>query len=351
MNFDGFLGNGALKARLQESFRQGKTSHCYLLCGVEGSGRRTLALRMAAALECRDETNPGCGVCPACRKVLSGQHPDVITVDDTEHKNVAVDIIRQARSDVFIRPNEGRKKVYILPRGQDLGAPSQNALLKILEEPPDYAVFLLLTTSAEKLLPTIRSRAVQLQLSPLTPGEALPELRRRFPDESEQNLSSALEQAEGYLGPACEALKDGLFSEPALGLANGFAARDTLALLQVLVPMEKYKREQVLPVLEQTRKRQSRGTRRLRTRTGTSARQNGRGASAGGGASAAGGERSERQRRRRRRHRRALRALAIERCRFHNILVSDRWETLWTNRNWMSPRSSRTRRCTRRQKK
>ena len=215
MNFDGFLGNGALKARLQESFRQGKTSHCYLLCGVEGSGRRTLALRMAAALECRDETNPGCGVCPACRKVLSGQHPDVITVDDTEHKNVAVDIIRQARSDVFIRPNEGRKKVYILPRGQDLGAPSQNALLKILEEPPDYAVFLLLTTSAEKLLPTIRSRAVQLQLSPLTPGEALPELRRRFPDESEQNLSSALEQAEGYLGPACEALKDGLFSEPA----------------------------------------------------------------------------------------------------------------------------------------
>ena len=254
MNFDGFLGNGALKARLQESFRQGKTSHCYLLCGVEGSGRMTLALRMAAALECRDETNPGCGVCPACRKVLSGQHPDVITVDDTEHKNVAVDIIRQARSDVFIRPNEGRKKVYILPRGQDLGAPSQNALLKILEEPPDYAVFLLLTTSAEKLLPTIRSRAVQLQLSPLTPGEALPELRQRFPDESEQNLSSALEQAEGYLGPACEALKDGLFSEPALGLANGFAARDTLALLQVLVPMEKYKREQVLPVLEQTRK-------------------------------------------------------------------------------------------------
>lgn len=158
MNFDGFLGNGALKARLQESFRQGKTSHCYLLCGVEGSGRRTLALRMAAALECRDETNPGCGVCPACRKVLSGQHPDVITVDDTEHKNVAVDIIRQARSDVFIRPNEGRKKVYILPRGQDLGAPSQNALLKILEEPPEHLVFILATTELNKVPATILSR-------------------------------------------------------------------------------------------------------------------------------------------------------------------------------------------------
>ena len=236
MDFGAFLGNDALKRRLQESFRQGKTSHCYLLCGVEGSGRRTLALQMAAALECKNEREPGCGVCPACRKVLAKQHPDVITVDDTEHKNVAVDIVRQARSDVFIRPNEGRKKVYIIPRGQDLGAPSQNALLKILEEPPEYAVFLILTTSAEKLLPTIRSRAVQLQLSPLSYEQAIPELKRRFPDKSDLELADALEQAEGYLGPACEALRDGLFLPQALALANGFAARDSLSVLQALVP-------------------------------------------------------------------------------------------------------------------
>ena len=254
MDFGAFLGNDALKRRLQESFRQGKTSHCYLLCGVEGSGRRTLALQMAAALECKNEREPGCGVCPACRKVLAKQHPDVITVDDTEHKNVAVDIVRQARSDVFIRPNEGRKKVYIIPRGQDLGAPSQNALLKILEEPPEYAVFLILTTSAEKLLPTIRSRAVQLQLSPLSYEQAIPELKRRFPDKSDLELADALEQAEGYLGPACEALRDGLFLPQALALANGFAARDSLSVLQALVPMEKHTREQILPVLEQTRR-------------------------------------------------------------------------------------------------
>ena len=204
MDFGAFLGNDALKRRLQESFRQGKTSHCYLLCGVEGSGRRTLALQMAAALECKNEREPGCGVCPACRKVLAKQHPDVITVDDTEHKNVAVDIVRQARSDVFIRPNEGRKKVYIIPRGQDLGAPSQNALLKILEEPPEYAVFLILTTSAERLLPTIRSRAVQLQLSPLSYEQAIPELKRRFPDKSDLELADALEQTRRLL---CMALR------------------------------------------------------------------------------------------------------------------------------------------------
>ena len=161
MNFDGFLGNDALKRRLQESFRQGQN-----LPLLPALRRGRLRAKDAGAFAWRRRWNagtnqiPAAASRPACRKVLSKQHPDVITVDDTEHKNVAVDIIRQARSDVFIRPNEGRKKVYILPRGQDLGAPSQNALLKILEEPPDYAVFLLLTTSAEKLLPTIRSRAV-----------------------------------------------------------------------------------------------------------------------------------------------------------------------------------------------
>ena len=155
---------------------------------------------------------------------------------------------------MFIRPNEGRKKVYIIPRGQDMGAPSQNALLKILEEPPEYAVFLILTTSAEKLLPTIRSRAVQLQLSPLSYEQAIPELKRRFPDKRDLELADALEQAEGYLGPACEALRDGLFLPQALALANGFAARDSLSVLQALVPMEKNKREQILPVLEQTRR-------------------------------------------------------------------------------------------------
>ncbi|MFQ8765981.1 MAG: hypothetical protein ACLR8U_05325 [Oscillospiraceae bacterium] len=80
---------------------------------------------------------------------------------------------------------------------------------------------------------------MQLQLSPLSYEQAIPELKRRFPDKSDLELADALEQAEGYLGPACEALRDGLFLPQALALANGFAARDGLAVLQALVPMEK----------------------------------------------------------------------------------------------------------------
>lgn len=253
MDFGSFLGNDALKARLTSSFRQGKSSHCYLLCGPEGSGRHTLARQMAAALECGRENDPGCGVCPGCRKAKTGQHPDIILVDDREHKTVSVDTIRQMCADVFIRPNEGRKKVYILPRGQDLGPAAQNALLKILEEPPSYAVFLILTTSAEKLLPTIRSRAVQLQLAPLSASQALGALKARFPAQSEDALAQALERTEGYLGPAFHLLEQGMFQPQTLALANAFAAKDTLGILQTLVPMEKYPREKLSSLLGEFR--------------------------------------------------------------------------------------------------
>ena len=189
MRLDGLYGNEALKARLSAAFDSGRVAHSYLLCGPDGSGKHTLARSMAAAMQCTGRGELPCGVCTACRKVLSGQHPDVITVNDPEHKLIAVDVIRRMRADMFVRPNEGARKIYILD--QDMGEPSQNALLKILEEPPDYGVFLILTANAEKLLATIRSRCA-LKLSPLTPEEALPALRKQFPERPDEELRAAL---------------------------------------------------------------------------------------------------------------------------------------------------------------
>ena len=100
---------------------------------------------------------------------MDGSHPDFITVDDPEKKTVTVDLIRQARADVYIQPNESEYKIYMFPRAQDMGLPGQNALLKILEEPPKYGVFLLLTDNPDKLLPTVRSRCTELNM------QALPE--------------------------------------------------------------------------------------------------------------------------------------------------------------------------------
>ena len=142
MGFEGLLGNERLKENLRVSVGRGRAAHFYLISGPAGSGKKTLAKLLSAALQCRGEDKP-CLRCSACRKVLNDTHPDCITVVDPDHKTVAVDIVRDARADMYVMPNEGQKKIYIFP--QELRIEGQNALLKILEEPPEYGVFILLT--------------------------------------------------------------------------------------------------------------------------------------------------------------------------------------------------------------
>ena len=105
MGFETLLGNDRLKQNLISSLSQGRISHFYLISGPEGSGKHTLARLLAAAIMCKDSQKP-CLRCNACRKIMENSHPDFITIDDPEHKAVAVKIVRQAREDVYIRPNE-----------------------------------------------------------------------------------------------------------------------------------------------------------------------------------------------------------------------------------------------------
>ena len=252
MEFAGFLGNSDLKQRLSASFRSGHSSHCYLLCGPAGSGKRTLARILAAALQCTSEHVP-CGHCHPCRKVFSGTHPDVITVDDPDKKTVYVDLIRQLQADAYVRPNEGRHKVYLIPRAQDMNENAQNALLKLIEEPPSYAVFLLLTDNAEKLLPTVRSRCAELRLEPVPKAEALPWLRTRFPDRTAQDLEAACFRSGGYLGQAAALLEGELYAPQTLEFARAYADKDRFALTSLLCALEKQPRDKLQPLLGQWR--------------------------------------------------------------------------------------------------
>lgn len=249
MGFETLLGNAQLKDNLRRSLKNGHISHFYLISGPEGSGKHTLARLLAAAILCRGDSKP-CLSCGPCRKVMEGNHPDFITVEDPEHKNVAVRIVRQFREDVFIRPNESDYKIYFLP--QELGIEGQNALLKILEEPPKYGVFILLTDNPQRLLPTVRSRCTELVLRPLDERTLTAALSGEFPSASPRDLAAAVQRSGGFFGQARKLLADGIgLPQQTLDFAAGFAAKDALALARVLVPMEKWKRDQLIPVLEQ----------------------------------------------------------------------------------------------------
>lgn len=248
MSFEQLLGNERIKENLNTSLGRGRISHFYLLSGPAGSGRHTLAKLLAAAILCQGGEKP-CMGCTPCRKIMNGTHPDFITVDDPEHKNVAVRIIRDFREDVYIRPNEAEHKIYLFP--QDLGIEGQNALLKTLEEPPKYGVFILLTDNPEKLLPTVRSRCVELQLQPLPQALLRRELTKRFPDAHPDTLSAAAVRSGGYLGQALELLENTEVAPQTEGFVRAFATRDALLLTQTLVPLEKWKRDSLIPLVRQ----------------------------------------------------------------------------------------------------
>ena len=243
MGFENLLGNERLKENLRVSVGRGRISHFYLISGPAGSGKHTLARLLAAAVLCQGEDKP-CLSCNSCRKVLSRSHPDCITVEDPEHKNVAVKIVREARADMYVMPNEGSRKIYIFP--QELGVEGQNALLKILEEPPEYGVFILLSDNPEKLLPTVRSRCTELNLLALSDDVLGKALKEAFPESDEESIAAAISRSGGYLGQAKLLLETGGLTTHTQQFLGSFSQRDKLGMLQVLVEMEKWKRDQAI---------------------------------------------------------------------------------------------------------
>ena len=249
MGFEGLLGNRQLKENLSAAINRGRISHFYLISGPAGAGKKTLSKLLAAAIHCKSANKP-CLTCPACRKVMGDAHPDVITVTDPEHKNVAVKIVREIREDMFVRPNESDRKIYIFP--QSLGDEGQNALLKVLEEPPPYGVFILLAENPEALLVTVRSRCTELKLLPLDMSLLEQQLRREFPDADNESLSAAAMRSGGYLGQARQILEENLTLPPQVEqITIAFGNRDGLLLTQTLIPMEDWKGDKLRETLGQ----------------------------------------------------------------------------------------------------
>ena len=167
MNLSALVGNETIKEQLSRAERGRGLSHAYLISGPAGSGRHTLARQLAAAMLCTGAGERPCGRCGPCSKVLRGIHPDVSVIAGPEKgKSITVDQVRLLRSDAYIRPNEGERKVYLLENADQMNSSAQNAMLKLLEEGPPYAAFLLIAENPGGLLETVRSRCEGLSLTP-----------------------------------------------------------------------------------------------------------------------------------------------------------------------------------------
>ena len=176
--FDEMLGQEAICLTLKSAIKQGKIAHAYLFCGPRGVGKTSAARILARTINCEQLTPEGeaCGVCPNCQAALNQRAFNIYELDAAS--NNSVDDIRRLNEDVYIRPQQGKYKVYIIDEVHMLSSGAFNAFLKTLEEPPGYVVFILATTEKDKVLPTILSRCQVYDFKPIPPEQIAEQLRR-----------------------------------------------------------------------------------------------------------------------------------------------------------------------------
>lgn len=185
-NFSGIIANDELCSYFANAIESSSLSHAYILLGAKGTGKHTLARLVAAALSCEnkgDENAPlPCLACNNCNKIINGISPDVIYVSrDDDKATLGVESIRFIKEDVAYFPNDGNYKIYIIEDAHTMTVQAQNAFLLTLEEPPEYAVFILLCEHTENILETIKSRAPILRMKTPQRDEAIEFLKSNYP--------------------------------------------------------------------------------------------------------------------------------------------------------------------------
>lgn len=162
------LGHEEVVKHLKNAATMGKVSHSYIFAGEKGSGKKLLAKLFAMTLQCEVHGDEPCLQCSSCKKAMNRNHPDIIYIKHEKPNSIGIEDIReQLISDVSIKPYTGPYKIYIVDEAEKMTVQAQNALLKTIEEPPAYAVILLLVNNGSTLLPTIASRCVTLNFKPV----------------------------------------------------------------------------------------------------------------------------------------------------------------------------------------
>jgi len=247
MRFSDIVGQAAIKEQLKAALAAGSIPHACILCGEARSGKEFIAKTFAQALLCEkreeSEDKEPCCECHSCRQAETGNHPDIIYVTHEKPNTIGVDDVRLGIVEtVMIKPYSAPYKIYIIEEAEKLTPQAQNSLLKTLEEPPEYVVFLLLTTSTEVLLPTILSRCAVLTMMPVRDDEMRDYLMEQL-HVPESRAEICIAFARGNVGRAKALASSEDFDKirtGALTLLKNIRDMDTADILEALKQIREY---------------------------------------------------------------------------------------------------------------
>ena len=241
LDFGAFRGNAPAKELLCRLLAADRVPQAILIQGDRGCGKRMLARRLAQACVCTGETVRPCGECAACRKSMAGGHPDITWIDGGDRPMAfPVDAVRALRETLYVRPNEAPCKVYVLTQAHNMTAAAQNALLKSLEDPPGFAVFVLTCESARQMLPTVRSRAVTVTVTGADEADAVAAVTAMVPEADEAAVRASYALFDGAIGQMAESLRGGALPKAQAlcdALPDALLDPAETALLRLTAPM------------------------------------------------------------------------------------------------------------------
>ena len=201
---------------LEHSIKSGKTSHAYGFFGPRGIGKKRLVDFFVQALLCNENVGIPCGRCRNCILFTHGNHTDVYkVVKDAEEKNIGIEKMREMREKIYLTPSISNRNIAVVYDAHSLSADAQNSILKVLEEPPKSAIIIVVADFTDSLLPTLRSRLLNIRLAHLSTDEMIACLEREYPEVSKDSVKNAAYLASGKIEIARALIADKTLLESA----------------------------------------------------------------------------------------------------------------------------------------
>lgn len=241
-DYKSIIGHEKTIEFLKKAIESDKVYHAYIIDGEDYSGKSLIAGAFAMALQCEKGGPEPCGGCHSCKQAITDNQPDIILLDHEKPGSIGVDDIRRLNNDIVIKPYSSRYKIYIIREAEKMTEQAQNALLKTIEEPPEYAVILLLTNNFGAFLPTITSRCVRIQLTPVPDKTLIKYLKTEGVPDYQARICAAF--AQGNVGKALKLAGSEEFNQikdEALRLVKNIKKMEQFDVLFLLRDIAEYK--------------------------------------------------------------------------------------------------------------